>query len=490
MSNADSRMSVPRSRRIGQLAGPAAAIFMLFLSPPENLPLVGWFTAAAAVWMAIWWVTEAVPVAVTALLPLALFPLLGISPILSVAEPYAHPVVFLFMGGFILAFSVERWNLHKRIALTMLQVVGTDGRFLVAGFMLASALISMWAMNTSTTMMLLPIGLAVISVIRETSKDLDQKELANFEIALLLGIAYAATMGGMATLVGTAPNALLSAFMQENYATDIGFANWMLIGLPLSIVMLPLCWLLLTRVLYPVRFHTSPEARQVLRGMFQNLGAMTVPEKRVGLVFLLTAAAWVARPLLDNLPFLQNLSDAGIAIVAAISLFLIPSGAVTGHPLMDWQTAKNIPWNLLLLFGGGLSLAAAVSSTGLAVWIGSGFTELGTFHVALLVVATCTLIIFLTELTSNLATTAAFLPVVAAAAAGAGLDPILLTLPVALAASCAFMLPVATPPNAIVYGSGRISIPQMARAGIALNLLSILLISLVALFLAPAVLGR
>ena len=489
MSDADSAMPVPLSRRLGQLAGPATAIFMFFLPPPEGLPLVGWFTAAAAVWMAIWWVTEAVPVAVTALLPLVLFPLLGVDPIHSVAKPYAHPVVFLFMGGFILAFSVERWNLHKRIALAVLQAVGADGRFLIAGFMLASALISMWAMNTSTTMMLLPIGLAVVSVIRETSDGLGQKELVNFEVALLLGIAYAATMGGMATLVGTAPNALLSAFMQENYATDIGFANWMLVGLPLSIIMLPLCWLLLTRVLYPVQFHTSQEAQQVLRSMFQGLGAMTVPERRVGLVFFFTAVAWVFRPLLDNLPFLQNLSDAGIAITAAISLFLIPSGAVTGRSLMDWQTAKNIPWNLLLLFGGGLSLAAAVSSSGLATWIGGSFAELGALHVSLLVIATCALIVFLTELTSNLATTATFLPVVAAAATGVGLDPILLTLPVALAASCAFMLPVATPPNAIVYGSGKISIPQMARAGIALNVLSILLISLVALFLAPAVFG-
>ena len=489
MSDADSAMPVPLSRRLGQLAGPAIAIFMFFLPPPEGLPLVGWFTAAAAVWMAVWWVTEAVPVAVTALLPLVLFPLLGVDPIHSVAKPYAHPVVFLFMGGFILAFSVERWNLHKRIALAVLQAVGADGRFLIAGFMLASALISMWAMNTSTTMMLLPIGLAVVSVIRETSDGLGQKELVNFEVALLLGIAYAATMGGMATLVGTAPNALLSAFMQENYATDIGFANWMLVGLPLSIIMLPLCWLLLTRVLYPVQFHTSREAQQVLRSMFQGLGAMTVPERRVGLVFFFTAVAWVFRPLLDNLPFLQNLSDAGIAITAAISLFLIPSGAVTGRSLMDWQTAKNIPWNLLLLFGGGLSLAAAVSSSGLAAWIGGSFAELGALHVSLLVIATCALIVFLTELTSNLATTATFLPVVAAAATGVGLDPILLTLPVALAASCAFMLPVATPPNAIVYGSGKISIPQMARAGIALNVLSILLISLVALFLAPAVFG-
>ena len=490
MSNADSGVPMPRSRLIGLLLGPAVAVFMMLQPGPAALPAVGWFTASAAVWMAIWWVTEAVPVAVTALLPLVLFPLLGVNPIGSVAAPYANPVVFLFMGGFILAFAVERWNLHKRIALAVLQVAGANGRHLIAGFMLASALISMWAMNTSTTMMLLPIGLAIIAVVRETSEGLSEKDLARFQIALLLGIAYAATMGGMATLVGTAPNALLAAFMQENYATDIGFANWMLIGLPLTVVMLPLCWLLLTRVLYPVQFHTSPEARQILRSMLQDMGPMTTAERRVCVVFLLTAIAWVTRPLLDDLPPLRNLSDAGIAMTAAVCLFLVPSGLIAGRPLMDWQTAKNIPWNLLLLFGGGLSLAAAVSSSGLAVWIGGGFTQLGALHVALLVIAACTLIIFLTELTSNLATTAAFLPVVAAAAMGAGLDPILLTLPVALAASCAFMLPVATPPNAIVYGSGKISIPQMARAGILLNLISIPLIALVALFLAPAVLGK
>ncbi len=472
-------------QKVGLFLGPLLALLMMLSGAPEGLSESGWNTASIGVLMAVWWATEAVPIAVTALLPLVCFPLLGIATIQNTAAPYANKVIYLFLGGFIVAFAMQRWNLHKRIALTVLQHAGGDGRSLVGGFMLASAVISMWVMNTSTTMMLLPIAISIITVIHRSVAGLTDKAKEDFQYSLLLGVAYGATIGGMATLVGTAPNALLAAFMQENYGTEIDFASWMLVGLPLSALMLPLAWLTLTRWIFKVDFKTSGEGRAALHKMKDELGRITVPEIRVAIVFILMAATWVLRPLLVKLPGLGALDDSGIAMAGAISLFLIPSGEKSDPLLLRWQYAEKLPWSVLILFGGGLTLASAVTRTGLAEWLGSALQAVGMLPLPVIVIIAAAMIIFLTELTSNIATTATFLPVVGAIAIESGFDPIVLAVPVTFAASCAFMLPVATPPNAIVFGSGMLTIPKMVRAGMLLNLVGIVLVSSVALFLAP-----
>jgi sodium-dependent dicarboxylate transporter 2/3/5 len=458
---------------------------MLLAGGPDALPATAWITAAIGVLMAVWWATEAVPIAVTALLPIVLFPMFGVATIQETVPPYANKVIFLFLGGFIVAFAMQRWNLHKRIALTVLQHAGSNGRSLVGGFMLASALISMWVMNTSTTMMLLPIAVSIIAVIHKTVTSLDDKGREDFQYSLLLGVAYGSTIGGMATLVGTAPNAMFAAFMLENYGTEIQFSNWMLVGLPMSMLMLPLAWLAMTRWVFRVDFVTSREGLKTLRDMKTELGPITVPETRVAIVFLLMATTWILRPLLVELPALAALDDSLIAIAGAILLFLVPSGDKSDPLLLRWKYAERLPWGVLLLFGGGLTLANAVSRTGLAEWLGSSLHAVGALPLIVIVILAATMIIFLTELTSNIATTATFLPVVGAIAIEAGYDPIVLAVPVTLAASCAFMLPVATPPNAIVFGSGMLKIPRMARAGLALNLIGIVLVSFVAYKIAP-----
>ena len=468
----------------GFLLGAVAALLVILLPTPENLSPEGHKTAALFLLMGIWWATEAVPVAVTALVPLALFPLLGIVDIQSAANPYANKTIYLFFGGFLIATAIQKWDLHKRIALVVLDFAGSNGASLVGGFMLTAALISMWVMNTATTIMLLPIGLAVITVVKDTVTDLSDKEMGNFQLALLLGIAYGATIGGMSTLIGTGPNGMLAAFMSDNYNLDISFTKWMMVGVPLSATMLPISWLVLTKIIFPISFETSQETKKLLADLKNELGEFNGPEVKVFYVFIITALAWMFRSILDNLPGLEYLSDAGIAMISALVLFLLPSGKSKKGALLEWKDAqKNVPWGLLVLFGGGLSLANAVQSSGLAVWLGSLIP--GGISTVLIIVLVVTLIIFLTELTSNMATTATFMPVVAAIAIQSNFNPLLVTAAVAIAASCAFMLPVATPPNAIVFGSGLIKVPQMARAGFLLNLIGVFLVSLVAVFLVP-----
>jgi solute carrier family 13 (sodium-dependent dicarboxylate transporter), member 2/3/5 len=473
---------------IGLVLGPLVAGAMLVAGAPDELSPAAWRTAAVGLLMAIWWATEAVPIAITSFLPIVLFPLLGIANIRQTVVPYSDPVVFLFLGGFVVAFAMQRWNLHRRIALTVLQYTGGNGRSLIGGFMLAAALISMWVMNTSTTMMLLPIGVSVITVIHNSVAGLDDEAKKHFQYALLLGIAYAATIGGISTLVGTAPNAIFAGFMADTYGTEIAFANWMLVGVPVSAVMLPLAWIALTRVVFRVDFRTSGEGRQELRRLKAEMGQISVPEKRVAVVFVTLALLWITRPLLNRLPGLDGLEDSMIAMAGAIVLFLIPSGSKDDPLLLRWEYAERLPWGVLILFGGGLTLAGAVARTGLAEWIGTSLQALGALPLLALVAVTTALIILLTELTSNVATTTTFLPIVGAIAVESGFDPLLVAVPVTLAASCAFMLPVATPPNAIVFGSGLLTIPKMVRAGIALNIIGIIVVTAAAFLLAPHVL--
>lgn len=475
---------------VGRALGPLVFLtMMLFGQSQEVMPIEAWRVAAAGLWMAIWWSTEAVPVAVTALLPLILFAPLGVSDMREAAAPYANPTIFLFMGGFIMALALERCDLHRRIALAVVDKVGTNGRQLVGGFMFVCALLSMWMTNTSTTMMLLPIVLSIAAVISDNVQDLTDESRKNFKIAMLLGLAYSASIGGLATLIGTPPNALLMGFMAENYGIEISFARWMMVGVPLSFIMLPIAWLLLTRYLFRFDVPESDAVKAHLHGLRQEMGKMSTPQRRVAWIFSGLVLSWMFRKPVTEALNISGVTDAGIVLTAALLLFVLPSGDAKNPRLMTWEYITRLPWGVLILFGGGLSLAAAVSGSGLALWLGEQLAPLNAWGIAALVVASVALVIFLTELTSNLATTATLLPVMGAIAVQAGLPPIMLTVPITIAASCAFMLPVATPPNAIVFSTGDISIPQMARAGIALNLIGIVLVSIIALFVAPRLLG-
>ncbi|MEN7344230.1 MAG: DASS family sodium-coupled anion symporter [Pseudomonadota bacterium] len=413
---------------------------------------------------------------------------LGLASSRDAAAAYAHPTIFLFLGGFVMALALERWNLHRRIALAVLSRTGTNASHLIAGFMLVSAALSMWMTNTSTTMMLLPIGLSVITVMRENNDDGNADQQANFQLALLLGVAFAASIGGLSTLIGTPPNALLVAYLAERENIDISFARWMLVGVPVTIALLPVAWWLLTRRLFPVTINPGAAVMAHLDKMRDAQGPMTIAERRVAILFALLVAGWMLRRPLQAWFGLDGLNDTAIAIAAAVALFLIPSGDNEQQQLMVWSETRRLPWGVLILFGGGLSLAAVVNSSGLAEWLGQSLAPLSLLGIGVLVLAAVTMTIFLTEFTSNMATTATLLPVMGAIAFQADLAPLLLTVPVTIAASCAFMLPVATAPNAIVFSTGMIGIGQMVRAGVFLNLLAIVLIWVIGLFVAPALL--
>ena len=471
-------------RRLMLFTGPALVGLSLVLPPPAGLSPAAWRTAAVGLWMALWWMTEALPVAATSLLPLVLFPVLGVQSIRDAAAPYAHPLIFLFMGGFMIALAMERWGLHRRLALTVIRRIGTRPAHLVAGFMVASALLSMWISNTATALMMLPIGLSVIGLVGEDAQTPDGRP---FAVALMLGIAYACSIGGMATLIGTPTNAVLAGFMDETYGVEISFAQWILVGAPLAVVGVGVTFVLLTRVIYPISRREIPGGRAFLEAELRKLGRMSPPERRVAAVFALTAGLWISSTLLRTL--VPGLSDTGIALFGALLLFLLPTGRGDRETVLNWTWARRLPWGVLLLFGGGLSLAGAVSTTGLATWIGQSMARLHTWPLPLIVLLMLLVIVLLTEMTSNTATAAAFLPVLAPIAVAIGQNPLLLVVPATLAASCAFMLPVATPPNAIIYGSSFVTIPQMVRAGVWLNVVFVVLITLLAFILLPPVLG-
>ncbi len=460
-------------RAIGFVAGVAAFAASLVVPPPSGMPPEALRVAGIAALMAAWWITEVIPVPATALLPLILFPLLGVSPLAETSAPYADPIVFLFLGGFILGAATQRWALHTRIGLGIVASIGTSPGRLAAGLILASAFLSMWVSNTATAIMMLPVATAV-SVLYER-QIADRRSGENLGIMLHLSVAYGASIGGLATLIGTPPNALLAGHMAREYGIQIGFVQWMMLGVPVSAVMLAAAWFVLTR-LHPVSPSGENNFDGVIDRELSKLGRITPAEVRVIAVLALAAIGWIFRPLLS--PVIPGLHDSIVAVTAAVALFLLPSGMPEGGRLLAWKDMKEIPWGVLLLFGGGLSLAAAIDASGLAAWFAGAMSALASWPVILIVVAATVGMIFLTELTSNTASAATFLPFGAAVAIGLGLDPLTLTIPMALAASCAFMLPVATPPNAIVYASGRISVAQMAHAGLWLNLIGAVLIVL------------
>ncbi|MBP88443.1 MAG: anion transporter [Planctomycetaceae bacterium] len=476
---------------IGRIGGPCLAIAVYLLLDGTSITAYersiglnpAQATAAIAVLMAVWWMTEAVPLPITSLLPLILFPLTGVLDLNEAAPPYANKFIFLFLGGFMIARAVEKWNLHRRIALFTVLGAGTQPTRLIAGFMIATAGLSMWISNTASTVMMLPIGMSLVALVTEhLKKDSNSGHSGtNFATCMMLGIAYSASIGGLATLVGTPTNLFLAGFT-DDHNIELSFSRWMLFATPLSIVLLFLAWILLTRVVFPIRVREIPGGRALISQELAAMGRMSRGEWVVLCVFALTATAWVLREpitksetLVAALPVLGKMNDTIIALIGACSLFLIPIDAKRGEFALDWDTAVKIPWGVLLLFGGGFCLAEAVKTSGLAQWIGEGVSQLNLSPLLLMILVT-TLVVFLTELTSNTPTAATFLPILFGVAQGMNVDPMLLLVPATLAATCAFMLPVATPPNAIVFGSGHIEIRSMAKAGVWLNILSIVLI--------------
>ena len=467
------------SKKIGFWSGILLFFVILIFFNPDDLSQRGQITAAVFILMGIWWATEALPLPATALIPIIAFPLLGVEEIGVLSKEYMNKVQFLFAGGFMIAIAMQKWNLHKRIALIVLSITGFRSERLIAGFMIASFVLSMWIMNTSTTIMLLPIGISIIQSINDSIKNLSEDQKLNFQVCLLLGIAYASSLGGITTPIGTAPNGVLIQYAFENYNLDIGFIDWFSIAAPFSILSLPIIWLVLTKFLFPINFSDTGSAEKILFEIKEELGVMSREEKIVSLVFLFTALGWVFRKIIDDLPFFFLLEDAVISMMGGLSLFFLTSNQ---KRLLDWEDIQNkFPWGLIFLFGGGMTLAYVVNDSGLAIWLANLVPNEASLILVLFIVIA--MVIVLTELTSNLTTTITFIPIIAGIGINIGVNPMLLIVPLTIAASCAFMLPVATPPNSIVYASGYVPINRMVRAGIFLNIIcGLLLLALNYLF--------
>ena len=470
--NDGSRSGLPKSQVIGLILGAAFLLVTLILPAPGSMGAEAWAALGLMLLIATWWSTEAIPIPATALLPIVLVPALGLGTIGQATAPYANPIIFLFLGGFTLGLAMQRWNLHRRIALLTLKAMGDQPRRQIAGFMLATAFLSMWVSNTATAIMMLPIGLSVVAMMDNTNPEGVRK----YATALLLAIAYSASIGGIATLIGTPPNALLAAYLSEDQGISVGFAQWMVLGVPVTLVMLVLTWWWLTRRDFGI--GRASDSGQMIRDELAQLGAMSRGERLVAVVFVITATAWIFRPLLSA-SLMPWLSDTGIAIAAAIAMFLIPVDTRERTFVLNWDSANKLPWGVLLLFGGGLAMAGVISSSGLAEWIAGSLGVAGALPTIVMMVIVAAVIIFLTEVTSNTATAAAFLPLLGALAMAQDVSPLLLTVPAAIAASCAFMMPVATPPNAIVFSSGHMQISDMIKAGFALNLMGIVVVTLI-----------
>lgn len=477
----------------GLLLGPALFLAVLLLPLPEDLAPAGLHVAAVAVLMATWWASEAIPLPATALVPIVLYPLLGVMDGSEVTRAYANHLIYLFMGGFLIAVTMEKWNLHHRIALHTIRLVGlTEGR-LVLGFMLATAFLSMWLSNTAATMMMVTIGIAVLREVvgpwpgvKATGSH--RPGVRNLGSVLMLGIGYAASIGGVATLVGTPPNAILAGVIEKNYGYTLGFLEWMKFALPLSLLMLLATWLYLIQIVFKGRSGALYIDSQTLHEQIARLGPVTREEKWVMVVFVLVATLWILRGL-PGPGALLMVKDSTIAIGGALLLFVIPVNLRKKEFLLDWKTAVTIPWDIIVLFGGGFALAQGFSDSGLTIWLAQQLTVLQGVAVVMVIGAVVLLVIFLTEITSNTATASLLMPVMGALATAIGVHPLGLMTAAVVAASFAFMLPVATPPNAIVYGSRYVTIQEMIRAGFWLNLLGIVLITGFVYLVLPSVWG-
>jgi len=470
--------------RLGLFLGPITFLLIYFFVSSAGLNPASQAMLGLAAWMAIWWITEAIPIAATAFLPLIFMPLLGILPIASVSSNYMHPTVMLYMGGFLLATGIEKWNLHRRIALNIINLVGTDLRKIVLGFILATGILSMWISNSATSLMMLPIGLAVVNQFKDQLGSSKQAISESMGKSIMLGIAYSASIGGVATLIGTPTNTILAAVVSDLYGYTIGFNEWMMFGLPLSLVMLFICWYYLVNYANPLPAHFSlRDGKSIIKSQLTNLGKMTYEEKMVMIVFGLVCFSWISRSFLLQ-QFLPELDDTIIVLVGVVVLFIIPASK-EGERILDWKTAERIPWGILILFGGGLALAGGFKETGLAEWIGQRFTLIEGISFFLLLMIIIASVNFLTEVTSNVATASMLLPILASVALKLDLHPFGLMFGATLAASCAFMLPVATPPNAVVFGSGYLQMKDMVKAGFWLNVISIFLVTLMVYFVLP-----
>ncbi|KNC15059.1 anion transporter [Arthrobacter sp. RIT-PI-e] len=493
----------------------AAAIYLLLGA--SELPGDARAVAAIAGLMAVWWMTEALPLSVTSLLPIVLLPMLTASTVAESTGPYANPIVFLFLGGFLIAISMQKWNLHRRIALLTLRRVGTHPRRIILGVMISTAFLSMWVSNTATALMMLPIALSVLTLVVENSRTstttqgqagetlaagnaisdvVEDKEVRVFGVALTLSVAWAATIGGLGTLLGSPPNAIVAGYISTELGQEVGFVQWMMLGVPIVVVFIWIAWILITRVIFRFSLEEIPGGKELIDNEIAKLGPMSRGEKVVLTVFAGAAFLWIMPSLLssiesvdDALPWLGTFDDTVIAIAAGIALFMIPADR-KGNMTLVWKDAEEgLPWGVLLLFGGGLSLAAAVARTGLDAWFGEQVSGLGALPVVLLLAAVVTIVLLLTEITSNTATAAAFIPILGGVAVGIGIDPQTLLIPAALAATCAFMLPVGTPPNAIVYATGNVKISEMVRGGLVLNVVGVVLITLFTVLIGPLALG-
>ncbi len=489
-------------QRLGLFLGLGLFILVLLLPPVSGMSTQAKTTAAVALLMASWWISEAIPIPVTALLPLILFPLLSIMAAKDVASRYADQNIFLFMGGFFIAMAMQRWELHKRIALHIIKILGTSPRKIILGFMIATAFLSMWISNTATTMMMFPIGLAVIlhaeTMIKKENLSINTaKGEFNFGTALMLAIAYSASIGGIATLVGTPPNIVFVGIAKSLFpnAPEIGFLDWFKIGLPLVIIFLPIVWIYLTRIILPLELKRIPGEKNVIEQDLKSLGPMKIGEKLTLIVFIVVAVAWIFRQNIDvglfvipgwstMLGISDYVHDSTVAMIGALLLFLLPVDLRKRDFVLNWEWAVRIPWGIILLFGGGFAIAAGFQSSGLAQWIGERFSFLCGIPLIFMIMCICLFLTFLTEITSNTATTTMMMPVLGSMAVAMSVHPYLLMIPATISASCAFMLPVATPPNAIIFGSGYLRIPDMAKAGFFLNLIGALIVTLIVYFLA------
>ena len=465
------------SRGLRLILGPIVAGLVWIAGSSLGLPEKAVPVLSAGAWMLVWWIAEAVPLGVTSVLPMVLFPILGISTIAETTAPYGSHYVFLFMGGFLIAIALERWNLHRRFALNILVVAGGKPRRLIGGFMLATAALSMWISNTATTLMMLPIALSVASKVNE-------KEHPRFAMVLLLGTAYAANIGGIATLVGTPPNVAMAGIMEDQFSFSMPFLEWMLLAFPFAVLMLVLVYWLLTRVLCRVSNSELTGGIQGIRSELQALGKWNAAEVRVAIVFLCTGVFWVGRRWLVS-AFGWELNDTTIAMLAGSVLFMIPSGTAEDRALLTWEDTKRLPWDILLLFGGGLTLAKALNDAEILPMVAEGIAGSEAFSTPVLIGIFTFSALMLTEVMSNLALTVIMVPVVGQVALNLGIDPLILVVPVTMASSCAFMLPMATPPNAIIFGSNRISMGNMASVGIVLNVVAAVVAWLWAIFVLP-----
>jgi len=473
--------------KIGFFLGPA--LFIIALLIPMGMPDTAHKCLAAAIWIATWWITEAIPIAATSLLPLVLIPTLGINSATATAAPYANKSVILFMGGFMIAQSIIKWNLHHRLSLLIVNAIGVSPKKIILGFMVSSAVMSMWISNTATVLALMPIGLAVVYLVADDIKRQKMdipiaKGEFNFGIALMLGIAFAATIGGIGTPIGTPPNIIFIGALEELYpGPSVSFIKWMLFGLPIVIIFIPIAWLILITI-YKPRFKEVPGGKELIRSEIKKLGPWSKGEKASMAIFALTALMWVLRPILINPYISEMIDDSTIAIAGAVLLFMVPVSWEKGEFSIDWEWASRIPWGILLLFGGGLSLAQAINVSGLAIWLGNGLENFSSLPAILIIFIVAVFTATLSEMTSNTAATAMMMPIMAALATAMGTSPIAPMLAAALSASFVYLLPVGTPPNAVVYGSGYLRVIDMIKGGIWIKIIHIAIGSLLIYYLA------